>query len=217
MSSGLSVRRGCQFPRLSSSPGSVLSSEGDDAVELARTAGLVLDPWQEHVLRVGLGQDAAGLWSAFEVGCVVPRQNGKGAVIEALCLAALFLSEERLTIYSAHEFKTAQETYRRIKELILNTDFLRKQVKRNVQSTNESGFELFGDRRLRCGDHRRLDELLFSRFHQSGRRALGRDLQSAEVDQVWPQNRDRHITLNLGAIPGGLADPLAVDLLLKHN
>ena len=34
---------------------------------------------------------ADGNWSAFEVGVNVPRQNGKGGIIEARELAGLFL------------------------------------------------------------------------------------------------------------------------------
>jgi hypothetical protein len=67
-----------------------------------------LDPWQRFVLDRALGESKDGKWSAFEVGLVVPRQNGKGSILEARELAGLFLFDERLILHSAHEFETAR-------------------------------------------------------------------------------------------------------------
>ena len=71
-----------------------------------------------------------GKWAAFEVGLIVARQNGKGTVLEALELAALFLFPDvRLILHSAHEFKTAQEAFLRVRALIEdNPDFDRAGV-----------------------------------------------------------------------------------------
>ena len=53
------------------------------------------------------------------------RQNGKGTILEALELAALFLFPDvRLILHSAHEFKTAAEAFLRVRTLIEdNPDF----------------------------------------------------------------------------------------------
>lgn len=95
---------GDQVPRIRWVPESYRSS-GADAVELAASAGLILDPWQRLVLEDGLGERRDGKWTSFEVGLVVARQNGKGAIFEARVLAGLFLFDEDLILYSAHEFK----------------------------------------------------------------------------------------------------------------
>lgn len=142
------VLLGHQTPRLSSIPPYV-SSSGDEVIALARRAGLVLDPWQEYCLRHGLGERDDGRWAAFECGIVVSRQNGKGGVFEARVLAGLFLFDEELILYSAHEFKTAQEMARRIEELIVNTDAFRRRVKRIPRSKGEEGIELLTGQRLR--------------------------------------------------------------------
>src|SRR5512135_2349968 len=97
---------GAHRPRLLVEPPRV-SSAGSEAVDLAASAGLTLDDWQAYSLDVALGERRDGKWSAFEVGLVVPRQNGKGGVLEARELAGLFLFDERLILHSAHEFKTA--------------------------------------------------------------------------------------------------------------
>jgi hypothetical protein len=126
-----------------------LSSTGEYAVELAARAGLTLDPWQAYALDQALGERPDGKWSAFEVAVIVPRQNGKGALLEARELAGLFLLGERLIIHTAHEFKTAQEAFRRIRGLIDMTPMLSKRVKRIYASHGDEGIELMNGQRLR--------------------------------------------------------------------
>ena len=101
----LDVRKGVQLPRIESVP-LFVTSAADDAVDLAAAAGLVLDPWQEYVLRGSLGERADGRWAAFRACLVLPRQNGKNAVLEARELAGALLFGEKLIIHTAHEFKT---------------------------------------------------------------------------------------------------------------
>ena len=117
-------------------------TRGEDAVDLADLAGLVLDDWQQDVLEDALAVRADGKWAAFEVGVVVPRQNGKGAILEALELHALFREPDcRLILHSAHEFKTAKEAFRRIVGLIDASPKLKKQA-RVRYTTGEEGVEL---------------------------------------------------------------------------
>ncbi|MFD4740951.1 terminase [Streptomyces virginiae] len=139
---------GVQRPRLYTAPPANASS-GREAVELAAMAGLQLDPWQQHVLEIGLGERPDGRWAAFEVAVNVPRQNGKGAIIEARELAGLFLLGEQLILHSAHEFKTSIEAFRRIVALVTNTDTLRKRVARVRRTTGEECIELLSGARLR--------------------------------------------------------------------
>lgn len=139
---------GAQRPRVSSAP-PYASSAGGEAAELAESAGLVLDDWQRHVLEVALGERSDGKWAAFEVGLIVGRQNGKGAVLEARELAGLFLFGEQLILHSAHEFKTAQEAFRRVLGLIQNTPDLDRLVARVRTSHGEEGVELKSGARLR--------------------------------------------------------------------
>lgn len=119
--------KGSQEPRVEVVP-TYFTSAGDDAVDLAAVAGLHLDPWQEHVLRHSLGEDRNGRWQAFECGLVVPRQNGKGSVLEARELAGLFLFNERLIVHTAQLFSTAMEHRQRIEKLIFESE-LREHLK----------------------------------------------------------------------------------------
>ena len=139
---------GAQVPRILSRPASV-SSTGAEAVDLAASAGLHLYPWQRLVLDVALAEDDAGKWAAFEVACMVPRQNGKGSCIEALILADLFLLDTPLSIYSAHLFTTTAETIARILALIEGSDHLSRRVLRVRRSTGAEAIEMRSGARLR--------------------------------------------------------------------
>ncbi len=139
---------GAQQPRIASWP-EYASSSGVEAVELARMAGLVLDPWQELVLKHSLGEKSDGTWASFEVGIVVARQNGKDAILEARELAGLFLLGERLLIHSAHQFDTSLEHFRRLLYLVESTPDFDRRVRRVSRSHGEEGIELKGGQRIR--------------------------------------------------------------------
>lgn len=150
MTSRSAVLLGSQVPRFQTVP-RARSTAGPEAIECAASAGLLLDPWQELVLNGALGELPGGKWAAPEVGLIVPRQNGKGGILEARELAGLFIFGERLILHSAHEFKTAAEAFLRLKELIVNTPDLLSQVKRGGIHTahGEEGIELKSGQRIR--------------------------------------------------------------------
>lgn len=136
------------IPRVCTIPDYAYSS-GPEAIEMAASAGLALEPWEQLALLLGLGETAAGKWAAFQVALIVARQNGKGAVLEALGLFWLFGTGERLIGHTAHEYRTAMEAFRRIVFLIENTDWMRKKVKKIINTNGEEGVELLNGQRLR--------------------------------------------------------------------
>lgn len=115
---------------------------------------------------------------------IVARQNGKGSILEARVLAGLFLLGERLILYSAHEFKTAVEMFRRIEELISGNAAFRRRVKRVDRTRGEEGVELLTGQRLR----------FVARSTGSGRGFTGdlniwdecQNLSNASVDALMP-------------------------------
>ncbi len=125
-----------------------MSSAGQEAIELAATAGLELDPWQRLTLDDSLGERANGTWAAFEVGLLVGRQNGKGSVIEARELAGLHLFGEELITHTAHEFRTSKEAFRRILRLHEANPDLDRRIKRVSHTHGQEGIELHGGQRL---------------------------------------------------------------------
>ena len=135
---------GHQRPRLASVPYACSYHFGEQAVELARQSGLVLDDWQAWGLARSMGTREDGRWAAFEVCWICARQNGKNAVLEARQLAGLYVIREELQIHTAHEFKACSEHFRRIETIIRSNDSLLRKVKRNGIRTShgEEAIEL---------------------------------------------------------------------------
>jgi hypothetical protein len=134
---------GSQRPRILWVPPGSVSSAGSEAVDLAYQAGLILDRWQAFTLEESLGERPDGLWTALEVAGVVPRQNGKGGIIEARELGGLFLiSQERLIVHTAHEFPTSAEAFERLLRIIEENRFLEAKVARVSRSHGEEGIRL---------------------------------------------------------------------------
>ncbi|WP_432001217.1 terminase [Streptomyces sioyaensis] len=147
---------GHQRPRILHRPDGIIGTDGQAAIELAASAGLALDPWQQFVLNESLSYRANGTWAAKEVGLVVSRQNGKGSILEARELAGLFLLDEEMVIHSAHLFDTSLEAFTRLMTLIESTPDLDRFVSSNggsvKKSHGEEGITLYRDgkkRRLR--------------------------------------------------------------------
>jgi hypothetical protein len=143
-----SPRNGSQRPTRSLLPVGVATSVGPDIVELAAIAGLYLDDWQRWFLENSL-LETGRRWTAFEVALLVPRQNGKGALLEARQLGGLFYLREPLQVHTAHEFKTAYEHFLRITNLIEGCPDMDRQVMRIRRGAGEQAIELKTGERLR--------------------------------------------------------------------
>ncbi|MFM9593346.1 terminase [Streptomyces scabiei] len=186
--------RGWQEPPIQTAPPSV-SSAGQEAIDLAAKAGLKLDPWQQHVLRVGMGETPDGSWSAFEVAVNVPRQNGKGGIIEARELWGLYVGGEQLILHSAHEFKTAKNAFKRIEKLIRGCPDLHRRVKAYRYTVGEESIELHSGQILRfiarskgsgrgfTGDCNILDEDMI--LGDEAMDALLPTMAAVENPQIW--------------------------------
>lgn len=142
MSSPSPGQRGSQQPRVANFPPYPISA-APEVIALARKAGLHLDEWQQYVLTHGLGQELVdgelGDWTAKRVSTWVPRQNGKGGIIEALELGWMFLPgfEVDLIIHSAHEHKTSKKAYERMEKLIKRTPSMARRVQTFRQANGE--------------------------------------------------------------------------------
>lgn len=223
---------GWQEPPIQVAPPAV-SSAGQEAIDLASKAGLKLDPWQQHVLRVAMGEKPDGNWASGEVCVNIPRQNGKGAIIEARVLWGLFIGGEQEILLSAHEFKTTTNTMKRIERLIRGCPDLLKRVKAFHKTVGREGIELHDDA---AGKGRSLKYIARSRGSGRGFTAdcvifdecmiLGDDAMSAlaptsdavENSQLWylgsagigapSQQMGRLRRRALAALESGVPDPV---------
>jgi hypothetical protein len=143
-----SVLLGLQKPRVRSCPEYQYTS-GPAAVAIYETTGNRLDQWQRESLDDHCAENADGSWVTIESAEEVSRQNGKGETINALFLLHLFVLGTRMVIYSAHEFKTAKETFTKISTLIKNTPELDELVLNYYQSNENTSIDLKSGQRLR--------------------------------------------------------------------
>jgi phage terminase large subunit-like protein len=117
-------------------PEAVDGSRAPEAIELGREADLQLDGWQEDVLAAGMAT-AGGRWASDEVVFVVPRQNGKTALMVLRALWGVVLGGERLAVYTAHEFKTCREAFLLAKSLVETEVFEQYEPKVSVSHGKE--------------------------------------------------------------------------------
>lgn len=186
--------QGDQRPRIYSVPDAPTSA-GQEAIELAESAGLILDPWQQFTLDCALRENKDGKWTSFEVGILCSRQNGKGGIIEARELAGLFLFEERLIVHTAHQFDTSLEAFNRLLELIQSTPDLDRRVAKVSNAHGKEGIELLNGCRIRfkartrnggrgfSGDLVILDEAMIIPEEAMG--ALMPTMSARENPQLW--------------------------------
>lgn len=102
---------------------------GDKAMWFLNAIGFHLDEWQELVLRDWLHMDDNGKWAAEEACLLVPRQNGKTAIIEARELVGLYIIGEKLCLHTSVLFSSARESFYRNKALIENFGPLKRITK----------------------------------------------------------------------------------------
>jgi hypothetical protein len=187
------------------------TTAGLEVIEMAKRAGLVLDPWQQLLIMHAFAEDPFGAWLCFEIAIIVSRQNGKGSILEAVELAWLFLFGERLIIHSAHLFETSREHFLRISTLIqMNPDFDRR-VKRMREGRGAEEIELLSGARLKfmtrkggagrgfTGDKTVMDEAMYL---DAGMMAAGLPTMATRPNaQIWYTGSAgmRHST-QLGAV-----------------
>jgi hypothetical protein len=140
---------GSREPRIQLVPYREVISTGDAAVELAEMAGLQLDPWESDVLRQSLGETQDRKWSAFEVTVVCARQNGKTEILIARILAGLFLLDERLIVFSAHQFDTALEAFQRLQDVIDAVPEFSSRVSKTLTANGKEGIILKSGQRVK--------------------------------------------------------------------
>jgi hypothetical protein len=184
-------------PRVISLPGKGSDLKGWETVELCAEAGLVLDDFQSYVIVESMRENA-DKWAYFEAGVNMPRQNGKGAIIEARIIGELYVVKSRLTIYSAHNFDTSLEHFRRIQFLVEETPKLAKELTGEKGARKygvtfghgKEGIELKGDRRLR-----------FRTRTKGGGRGFSCDLLFLDEAMILPESMHGALLPTLSARP----------------
>lgn len=134
------VLLGAQTPRVSVIPPTIKTTAGPEAAELSARSGLVLDPWQNLVLDVLLGETADGRLATSICDLIASRQNGKNSALEAMELHDCVIAGLWI-IHTAHLFPTAKEAFNRLCVLVDANPDVRRRVTKRLASPM-SGYEL---------------------------------------------------------------------------
>lgn len=129
-------------------PAGVSDAAALEAIELGESVGIILDPWQRHVWMGAHRERADGTWAASEVAMVVPRQNGKTALLMLRELAGLVLWSERLQTHTAHRLDTSEDHFRSMRSLFTEWSDLSRLVKRMPEGNGAWAIELLSGQKL---------------------------------------------------------------------
>lgn len=114
---------------------------GPEVADVGRLADFAPDPEQELGLDAIFAVDKRGQSAAFEVCVICSRQNLKTGLFKQATLGWLFVTDERLVVWSAHEFRTVQEDFLHFEQLIRGSDVLRKRVKQIHRANGDEAIE----------------------------------------------------------------------------
>lgn len=120
-------------------------TDGPAVAELNAAAGFAPDPQQELGLDLifAVGQD--GLPASFAFCVICCRQNLKTGLLKQAALGWLFVTDERLIVWSAHEMDTTRQAHSELAQLITDTPAL---AKRLPKTPNQGIYDANGQERI---------------------------------------------------------------------
>lgn len=133
---------GSQEPRIRIEPPRA-SSDGEDALMLAREYMFDPYPWQGDIVNCWLGKDENGEYNVTSAGLAQSRQNGKNGCLEIREFFGLTIKAEKI-LHTAHQVRTAKRSFRRLERFF--TDKRHPEIKelvKKIRYTNgEESIEL---------------------------------------------------------------------------
>lgn len=144
-------------------------TDGPAVADINAAAGFAPDPQQELGLDLifAIGQD--GLPASFAVCVICCRQNLKTGLLKQAALGWLFVTDERLIVWSAHEMDTTREAHQDLTNLITETPAL---AKRLPNTPNRGIYDANGQERIELATGQRIR---FKARTLSGGRGLSGD------------------------------------------
>lgn len=114
----------------------------DEAADLARALGDQVDEPEEAALRVLLGEDARGRRIALESGLFCGRQNVKTWAGQRMVIYRGWVHNLKRIVWTAHLYKTTQDTFSELLNLIEAHEWLEQQVLGVSRGNGEEGISL---------------------------------------------------------------------------
>lgn len=124
---------------------------GDEVADLCEMVGFPAYPEQRLILDDVFALDPGdpNRSAAFEAAAIACRQQLKTGLLKQCALGWLFITDQPLIIWSAHEFGTSQEAFRDMQVLIDASDYLRRRVRRVTTAAGNEAIELTSGARLK--------------------------------------------------------------------
>lgn len=120
-------------------PGATFGA-ADAAAKLAESLGFMVDEPERQALRVLLAQREDGRWASLESAIVCGRQNIKTWAVQMSVLAECLLrGNAKRIVWSAHLYKTTQDTFNEFVNLIARHDWLDSEVAKVSRGNGEEG------------------------------------------------------------------------------
>lgn len=101
--------------------------------------------WQKHVLENALVIDGKGKWVRSTCGVLVARQNGKTHLMRMRILAGLFIFGEAQIYGMAQNRRLSLDTLWKVLELIEQTPWMERRLKRVSRTNGNEGIEVWCD------------------------------------------------------------------------
>lgn len=114
----------------------------DEAADLARALGDQVDEPEIAALRILLAEDARGKRIALESGLFCGRQNVKTWAGQRMVLYRGWVHSLKRIVWTAHLYKTTQDTFNELISLIESHSFLEQQVLKISRGNGEEGIQL---------------------------------------------------------------------------
>lgn len=98
-------------------PKGIVSTAFPSVEATCKEIGITFDSWQRDMNRAILAKNKHGLYAADTVAMSIPRQVGKTFNVGALVFADSIINPGTTTIWTAHRFKVARETFNELRSL----------------------------------------------------------------------------------------------------
>ncbi len=98
-------------------PPGIVASGAPAIISTCSSIGIGLDRWQQDATAAILGKDLLGTYAADTVVLSIPRQVGKTFLVGAITFADSIVNPGTLTVWTAHRFKVARESFDELRTL----------------------------------------------------------------------------------------------------
>lgn len=118
-------------------PSSIKTTSWPAVRDTCLAFGITFDPWQDGLGQIILGKNADGLYAADGVVMSIPRQVGKTYLVGATVFALSIKQPRLLTVWTAHRYATAEDTFNDLKALVEQTPALARHVRKIYDSAGK--------------------------------------------------------------------------------